>query len=135
MHDLFVRYRSIIMYGIFGVLTTAVNIVSYYVTYNVIGIPNVPSTAIAWLLSVLFAFVTNKLWVFESKSLDRETVIREAVSFFACRIATGVLDVAIMFVAVDVMGWNAMLWKLVSNALVIVLNFVASKLFIFKEKK
>jgi putative flippase GtrA len=132
MHDILIRYRSIIAYGVFGVLTTAVNIVSYFVSYSVFGIPNVVSTALAWVLSVLFAFVTNKLWVFESKSLDRETVIREAIAFFACRAATGVLDIAIMFVAVDMMGWNALLWKLVSNALVIVLNFVASKLVIFK---
>lgn len=135
MHDIFVRYHSIILYGFFGVLTTMINITFYYVFYTVIGIPNVSSTTLAWLLSVLFAFITNKLWVFESKSFDRKTVIREMISFFACRGATGVLDVIIMFVAVDVVGQNALLWKIVSNAIVIVLNFVASKLFIFKEHK
>ena len=135
MHDLLVRYRFIIMYGIFGVLTTVINVIAYYVSYTLAGIPNVASTVIAWVLAVLFAFVTNKLWVFESKSLDPVVVKREVTSFFACRFATGLLDVAVMFVTVDLMGLNATICKIASNFMVIVLNYVASKVFIFKSEE
>ena len=93
-----------------------------------------PSTALAWLLAVIFAFATNKKWVFDSQSMEWKVLLYELASFFACRIATGVFDMAVMYVAVDVMAWNEMLWKLLSNVIVIILNYVASKLVIFKKK-
>ena len=132
--DLWTKYKSLIMYAFFGGLTTVVNMVTYYVCFNLLGIANVPSTAIAWLLSVLFAFITNKLWVFESKSFDKQTMLHEVTSFFGCRVATGILDVVIMYLAVDVAHFNPTLWKLISNILVIIINYIASKLLIFKKK-
>ena len=127
------KYRGVIAYLIFGVLTTVINVIAYQLCYNVAGIPNVVSTIIAWVLAVLFAFITNKLFVFNSKSFARDVVLREMVNFFGCRLLTGLLDVLIMYVAVDVLGWHALLWKILSNGLVIVLNYIASKLFIFKN--
>lgn len=134
LKELWTKYKSLVMYVIFGGLTTIVNMVSYYLSFNVLEIPNVPSTVIAWVLAVLFAFITNKLWVFDSKSFDSKTLLHEVPSFFGCRAATGVLDVAIMYLAVDLMHWNPTLWKLISNVLVIIINYVASKLVIFKKK-
>lgn len=134
MQELLRRYRGLILYGVFGVLTTAVNMVVYYLCFDVLTVPNLPSTAIAWFLSVLFAFITNKLWVFESKSFAKAVFFRELVSFFSCRIATGVLDMTIMYVAVDRLAQNEILWKLLSNIIVILLNYVASKVLIFKRK-
>ena len=122
------------MYAIFGGLTTVVNMVSYYLSFNVLKIPNVPSTVIAWVLAVAFAFVTNKLWVFDSPSFDAKTLKHEIPTFFGARLATGVLDVAIMYLAVDLMHWNPTVWKLISNVLVIIINYVASKLVIFRKK-
>ena len=132
---LIIKYKSLIMYAIFGGLTTLVNIASYYLLYNIIGIPNVPSTIFAWLLAVIFAFITNKLWVFDSKSFDKETLKHEILSFFGCRAFTGLLDVGVMYLTVDVLHWNSTLWKLLSNILVIVINYIASKLIIFKKDK
>ncbi len=132
MKALYEKYKDLIPYGIFGVLTTVINWVVYKVCYSSLEIPNVPSTCIAWLLAVLFAFITNKLWVFHSKSFQRDVLTREAVSFFTARILTGVLDVVIMWIAVDKLGYNADLWKLLSNVLVIILNYIASKFVIFK---
>ena len=97
------------------------------------SIPNVPSTCIAWILSVLFAYLTNKVYVFQSKSFKKEVLLREGLQFFGCRLLTGILDVAIMFVAVDLLHWNGLVWKVISNILVIILNYVASKLLIFKK--
>ncbi len=132
--DLFRRYKSFIAYVFFGICTTLVNLFCYRLFYFVLGISNVPSTVIAWFFAVLFAFITNKLWVFDSKSFEITTFLPELVKFFICRIATGLLDVLIMWLAVDKMKWNAMAWKLISNVLVIVLNYAASKLVIFVKR-
>ena len=122
------------MYLIFGALTTVVNIISYYLAYNVLKIPNVASTVISWVISVLFAFLTNKIFVFESKVKGFKAIFREISAFFVCRLLTGVLDVAIMWISVDIMNWNSFSWKIISNILVMVLNFFTSKILIFKKK-
>lgn len=132
--QLLFKYKSLLSYAFFGVCTTMVNIAVYQMMYGVICIENVPATVVAWIVAVLFAFITNKLFVFDSKSFELSVLRYEIPAFFGCRLLTGVLDVAIMFVAVDVMGWNGVLWKVIANVLVIVLNYVASKLVIFKEK-
>ena len=121
-------------YAIFGVLTTVVNIVTYNVCYSSLGINNTLSNVIAWILAVAFAYVTNKVWVFESRSWSREILRKEIPSFVSCRLATGVLDILIMFICVDLMGWPAMLMKIASNVIVIVLNYIFSKLVIFKKR-
>jgi len=132
---LFRKYREVILYVFFGGCTTLVNWGSYALTYNVLGIPNVPSVIIAWILSVAFAFVTNKLWVFDSKSWAWPVLRHELWSFLAARAATGLLDVGIMWLAVDVLGGNGNLWKLASNVVVVILNYVASKLLIFRKNR
>ena len=113
------KYRELLLYGIFGVLTTLINIVVYSLCYERLGISNVASNVVAWILSVLFAFITNKIWVFDSKSMEVSVLLKEAVSFFGCRLATGLLDLAIMYVTVDVMAWNSMLMKCIASKLVI----------------
>ncbi len=128
-------YKEVIRYGVAGVATTVINIVVYKLCYDALGISNVVSNIIAWILSVLFAFVTNKIWVFESKSLKPSVLIKETITFFGCRLATGLLDLAIMYVTVDVMAYNSTLMKCISNVIVIVVNYVASKLIIFSKKK
>ena len=128
------KYKFIILYGIFGVLTTLINIVSYSLFYSVFGVSNVISNIIAWVLSVLFAFITNKLWVFESKSFEFKLFMAELGNFTLCRLATGVLDLGIMFVGVDLLKGPAIILKVVSNIIVIILNYVMSKVFVFKKK-
>ncbi len=130
--ELLKRYKDIIMYGIFGLMTTAVNVGVYYLCFNILSLSNVVSTVSAWFMSVLFAFVTNKIWVFESRSFKAGVLIREMLSFFSCRLLTGALDLLIMYAAVDYMGWNALLWKVISNIIVIVLNYIAGKVLIFR---
>lgn len=127
-------YKNLISYVFFGVCTTIVNVVTYYCCFNIVAMNNVTATVIAWILAVLFAYVTNKLWVFESRSFDKDVLIKEIPAFFGCRLATGILDVGIMYVAVDVANANGTVWKIVSNVLVIIINYVASKLVIFKKK-
>ena len=84
------------------------------------------------MLSIAFAFITNKLWVFESRKI--KSIIHELPAFLLCRILTGVLDVLIMYVSVDVLSLNGIIMKIVSNIIVIVLNYIASKWVIFSLK-
>ena len=128
------KYQSLISYAIFGVLTTIVNIVTYNVCYSKIGIGNTVSNVIAWILAVAFAYVTNKIWVFDSKSWKWDVLKREVTTFVSCRLATGIMDIVIMFLCVDIMDMPAMIMKLLSNILVIILNYIFSKLIIFKKK-
>ena len=133
IRNLLSKYKSLIMYAIFGLLTTVVNILTYQLCYSVLKIPNVISTVIAWILAVGVAFVTNKKWVFDSPSFDRKTLAREIPRFISARLLTGVLDVIIMYVSVDILKWNATLWKIIDNVIVIVVNYVASKLVVFMK--
>ena len=128
------KYRSFIAYAVFGVFTTIVNIASYSVCYNNLGLSNTFSNIIAWILAVTFAYLTNKVWVFDSKSWKWDVLKKEVMAFISCRIATGILDLVLMYVSVDLMDWNALLMKICSNVLVIILNYVFSKLVIFKKK-
>lgn len=130
---LFLKYKEVVLYLFFGGCTTVINIVTYGLSYGVMHVANVPSTILAWVTAVVFAFYTNRRFVFESKATDAAERWREFVSFFGCRILTGILDVAIMAFAVDLMGWNGLVWKVLTNVIVVVLNYIASKFFIFKS--
>lgn len=129
------KYKDILLYGIFGVLTTVVNIATYWVAAHPLGLSVMVSTVIAWIAAVLFAYVTNRKWVFHSQAQGTKEIVRELVSFFACRLATGVVDWACMFIFVDLLHFNDVIIKAAANVLVIILNYVASKLVIFKHKK
>ena len=133
MRRIIQKYKSIIAYLFFGVLTTLINWGSYFLFYNIAKTPNVPSTIIAWILAVAFAFITNKIWVFDSKSFDGKTILHEIWTFITARLITGILDVVIMYFAVDVFVMNSTVWKLISNIIVIVLNYIFSRLIIFKK--
>ncbi len=126
------KYLLLIKYGVFGVLTTLINVVTYAICYERFQFLNVVSNMIAWTLAVLFAFITNKLYVFESKSMKKKTFFREFVKFTVARLATGGLDLGIMFVGVDMMRGPALIFKVISNVIVIILNYVLSRLVVFK---
>ena len=126
--------KQLILYLFFGVCTTAINTIFYGILYELLLVNNVLSTILAWLAAVIFAFVTNKVFVFESKRNNATEKLSEITSFFGCRILTGILDDVIMAVAVDYLRWNGLLWKLISNIIVTIINYIASKFFIFKDK-
>ncbi len=133
--ELYLKYKEIILYLIFGGLTTLINIIAYTVCAYVFYMDTVESTSAAWIISVIFAYVTNKIFVFESRTSTLVMLVKECISFLGCRLATGVMDVFIMYLAVDIMHFNDIIMKILSNVLVIVLNYVFSKLFIFARKE
>lgn len=135
--NLFQKYREVIMYLIFGVLTTAVNLVSYYLlTKTFLNPSNAIEIQIAnvtsWSISVLFAYVTNRKYVFSSQN---ENKLKEAFHFVGARLLTLVMDMGIMFLGVTVIRMNDKIIKLISQVVVIILNYVFSKLFVFQKEK
>lgn len=122
--------KELLMYVIFGVLTTLVNIVVYYISAQLLGINYLISNIIAWFLSVLFAYVTNRQWVFESKSPD---ILKECVLFFSGRIFSGAVDTVLMWLFIDVLTIGDMASKIIIQVIVVVLNYVISKWVVFKK--
>ena len=127
------KYKDIIPYAIFGVLTTLVNILAYWLFAHPLRLSVMASTVIAWICSVLFAYITNRKWVFHSEAMGSAAILKEMISFFACRLLTGVVDWLCMLIFVDLLFWNDMVIKVCANILVIILNYVASKMVIFKK--
>ena len=128
------KHWDMVSYLFFGVLTTAVNYLVYLPLYNLLGISAAVSNIIAWVAAVAFAFVTNKPFVFGSHDWSLKTVIPEFGKFVATRISSGVLETLILFVAVDTLGGNGNIWKLITQVLVIIINYVGSKLLVFRKK-
>lgn len=128
------KYRDVIPYVFFGVCTTLVNIVVYWLFAHPLHVAVVPSTVIAWVASVLFAYVTNRKWVFCSQERSARGIMREALQFFGFRLGTGVLDWVGMYVLVDLLHFDDVWMKVILNIVVIVLNYLASKLVVFKNR-
>ena len=129
MKELLLKYKEVIMYLIFGILTTVVNIVVYYMMADMLQVHYMISNIVAWFLSVLFAYVTNRKYVFESKSNE---IIKEMVSFFGARLATGVMDMAFMWIFVGLGLLPDFVAKVITNVFVIIANYILSKLVVFK---
>lgn len=128
------KYWDILSYLFFGVLTTVVNYVVYLPCYNLLNLSAVASNAIAWVVAVAFAYLTNKPFVFRSHDWSAKTVVPELTKFVGCRIGSGLTETLILLLAVDIMGWNGNIWKLITNVLVVILNYIGSKLLVFRSK-
>lgn len=128
------KYKEGLLYLFFGGCTTLVNIISFAILRKV-SIEVYISNIIAWILSVIFAFITNKLIVFESKGKSFSESIKECCSFFFFRIISLLVDMGIMYVLIDLCSVNELGSKILSNIVVIIVNYVFSKLFVFKKRR
>lgn len=129
------KHRETILYLFFGAFTTLVNIVSYLFFTRVILFNFMVANALAWILAVLFAYVTNKFFVFESKRIEIRFVFKEFLSFVSFRLLSGVVEMLIMYVMIDLLFVNDVIVKVFTNIIIIVLNYLFSKMIIFKNKK
>lgn len=127
------KYREPVVYLVFGALTTAVNYIVYLPCYNFLGLSAGISNVIAWVVAVAFAFLTNKPFVFQSYDWSAKTVLPELSKFVGTRIGSGFLETAILFLAVDAAGMNGNVWKLLTSVGVVVLNYIGSKLLVFRK--
>lgn len=128
------KWKHLISYLFFGVCTTLCNVFFYGLLTRLGGWDTLPATWGAWFLAVLFAFVANKRFVFDSHSFGWKLLVREMTAFFCCRLLTGFFDAAVMYMTVQLRHWPDMVMKILSNGIVIILNYVASRWIIFKKK-
>ena len=132
--ELVEKYWDIVSYLFFGVCTTIVNYLIYIPCYNLWGMSASGSNMIAWVVAVAFAYLTNKPFVFKSNDWSAATVVPELTKFIGCRIGSGAAETLILFLAVDLLGWNGNIWKLLTQVMVVVLNYIGSKLLVFRKK-
>ena len=132
--DIYKKYKNIIPYLFFGVCTTSINIFTYWLCSHLLNIPVMISTIIAWVFAVLFAYVTNRRWVFHSQVSSFYNILQEIIKFFACRIATGMTDWLLMWLFVTQLCFDDVIIKTLANIIVIVFNYLASKMIVFKKE-
>ncbi len=133
--ELYLKYKEIVNYLIFGGLSTIVNFASYYLFAKVLSIDEVVSSGLSWFCAVLFAYVTNKIFVFESKTETKKQMLKELVSFFTARVVSGILcDVGTFALMVRVLHINDIIAKLITQVMVVIVNYIFSKFIIFKKK-
>lgn len=145
---LIIKYRELITYVIFGVLTTVVSLVSFKIFDSILGEKMyLLSNILSWIFAVGFAYVTNKLWVFESKSWKAKTVIKELSGFISARLFSLGVEELGLWLLIDILNMGTihfgilsfhingnMIAKLIMQIVVVILNYVFSKLVIFKKK-
>lgn len=138
--ELYIKYKELINYLIFGVLTTIVSLATKYLLLFTIldaenGIQLQIAVVASWIVACTFAYITNRIWVFESKS---KKIIKEAAKFYVSRLATLGLEMLIMFIFVTALGLNTHMWVIVwtifAQVVIIIGNYVLSKLIVFKNK-
>lgn len=126
--------KELILYGICGALSTVLDVGIFWFLANVVSLHYLVANAIAWVLAVIFSFLANKYYVFESRSFKREVWVKEATEFFGARGLACGIDMGGMYLLVSVMGINKNYAKLIVTLVVIVLNYVLSKFWIFKKE-
>lgn len=130
LFDLYKKYKEIINYLIFGGLTTLISIITYALFAKVFHIDYLISNVLSWIIAVLFAYITNKIFVFESKSKKN---VKEITSFFFFRVVSLIMEMVILYIFVDMLHIDDLVTKIIAQVIVIVSNYVFSKLFVFKK--
>ena len=130
---LYKKHEEGINYLIFGFLAFVLNYILYFLFADAMQLHYMAATVLSWVLTVVFAYWTNRTFVFKSQNKDTGSVVKEFVSFIGARIATEVLELVLMYVMVDLLSINDKISKLVCQVLVILANYVLSKIWIFKD--
>lgn len=131
----YLKYKEIINYLIFGGLTTVINFAVYVVLAKIMLVNEVIANVMAWIISVIFAYITNRVYVFESKNTGVKYIIKEFSSFIGCRIFSGIIDMGSFWLLFTVFKINDIVAKIIIAIIVVILNYLFSKLIIFKSKK
>ena len=142
MNDFFVwikkfciKYKSIILYCIFGGLTTLTDFIVYLTCTRFFHLNEQIATWSAWFFAVLFAFFTNRKWVFNADKTSKRGFLYQLVSFFGSRVASGLVNSAMIFIFFTKLGINDIVVKIFTSVIVVILNYILSKLIVFRKKK
>lgn len=133
LKELYFKYKEVINYLFFGGCTFLVSVISFYLFNKVLFLNEHVSNILSWILAVLFAYITNKAFVFESKTNTKEELLKEIASFFGARLFTLGVEELILLIFVNLLKFDAMLIKVFAQVIVILANYVLSKLFVFKK--
>lgn len=133
IYEIFVKNKEVILYLFFGGLTFVVSMATFWVFNIPLKIDALYSNIISWIFAVLFAYITNRIWVFESRANTFSKYIYEIFSFFSGRLLTLGIEELIIFVFVTLLGFNSMLIKTIAQIIVIISNYIISKVFVFKK--
>ncbi len=131
--DLVKKYKELIVYGIFGVMTTLVDFLSYYALANIFGIEENLSNVISQIIAIIFAFITNKIFVFKDKKYGLKDVSLQFAKFFSMRLISLFMNSGLFWFMVDILRINDLITKALVSIIVIILNYIFSKIFIFKK--
>lgn len=134
LKEIYIKYKEIILYVIFGGLTTVINY-AIYAFMVLLKIDIYTSNITAWVGAVLFAYLTNRKMVFNSEANGKKSIIIEILSFYGARVFSLAVETGLLFVCVSLMGMNEWITKLVLQVVVIVLNYIFSKFLVFRKKK
>jgi len=133
LKKLFESHNTLIRYFIFGVLTTIINVLVFFILFHFIGLSNVISNVIAWIVAVNFAFITNRLFVFGKNDNSLYQTSKQFFLFIISRVYSGILDIAFMLLTVDILNFNEIIMKIGSNIIVVIINYFLSKNYIFTK--
>lgn len=133
LRNLIRKHRDWLIYLVFGVLTTLVNYLVYLPLLNIAALSGALSNAIAWGVAVAFAFLTNKPFVFKSRDWSLRVTLPELIKFVGSRIASGFIETAVIYLTVDMLNWNGNIWKVITSVLVVILNYITSKVLVFRK--
>lgn len=128
------KHEEILLYLIFGFLTTVVNYLVYFPLYNATTLLASLANVIAWCAAVVFAYLTNKPFVFKSYDWSIKTVLPESIKFVTARIASLLIETAIIYITVDLLTWNGNYMKIITSVLVVIINYIASKVIVFRKR-
>ena len=129
---LYRKYKSVLLYLFFGALTTLVSILTFIIFYNFLCLNELIANLISWIAAVLFAYITNRIWVFNSNVVGK-ALIKEISAFFLGRIATLGIEELILFVFTTLLAFNGIVVKVCAQIVVLILNYIISKLLVFKK--
>lgn len=130
----YTKHKEPLLYLFFGGLTTLVSLASFAGAEHLLGLPPLVANVVSWILSVAFAYITNRIWVFSHKAEDAQGIFREAISFAGGRVLTLFLEEVILAVGIHTLHMNSFLVKMIAQVLVVVSNYFISKLFVFKAR-
>ncbi len=131
--ELYIKYKEIINYLIFGVLTTLINFIAFFI-FNKLNVELLINNVLSWIIAVTFAYITNKIFVFESKTSNKIELFKEIILFYSCRIFSLLVEEAMLFILVQKMGINEYIIKIIAQIVIIIMNYLLSKLIAFKNK-
>ncbi|MDD6216136.1 MAG: GtrA family protein [Roseburia sp.] len=134
LNPFYKKNKEVLLYLFFGGLTFLVSVISYAYFNVTLGINELVANIISWVLAVAFAFFTNRIWVFQAPTKTVSQFLMQLIRFFMGRVATLVVEEVILLVFITILGFNSMVVKVIAQVIVIVLNYVISKLVVFRKK-